>query len=95
VETRFTTSLDPEPCSRNVFSFHRPETMGQWLDQDTPPAQEEAAESQPPFGKPSTLNLRLKKMPELIEDGLWPAQMVFLIRTLLWNTDMRRLWLMV
>src|SRR6266705_6804488 len=25
-ETRFTNTLDPEPTSRDVFSFHRPET---------------------------------------------------------------------
>jgi len=25
VESRFTNGLDPEPCSRHVFSFHRPE----------------------------------------------------------------------
>src|SRR6266446_1907067 len=26
-ETRFTNHLDPEPRSRNVFAFHRPETL--------------------------------------------------------------------
>ena len=74
VETRFTNSLDPEPRSRNVFSFHRPETMGQWLDQDTPPEQWQAALSKPSYGKPFTLNFCLKKMPQLIEGGLWSAQ---------------------
>ena len=74
VETRFTNSLDPEPRSKNVFSFHRPETMGQWLDQDTLAEPWQAALSKPPYGKPSTLNFCLKKMPQLIEGGLWPAQ---------------------
>ena len=74
VETRFINDLDPDPRSRNVFSFHRPETLGQWLDQDTSPEQWQASESRPPFGKPSTLNFRLKKMPRLIEEGLWSAQ---------------------
>src|SRR5664280_737349 len=32
VETRFTCGLDPEPASRRVFSFHRPETLAGWLD---------------------------------------------------------------
>ena len=32
IETRFTSRLDPEPASRSVFSFHRPETMAGWLD---------------------------------------------------------------
>ena len=27
VETRFTNGIDPDPRSRNVFSFHRPETL--------------------------------------------------------------------
>src|SRR5689334_2916683 len=31
VETRFTNTLDPEPVSRQVFWFHRPETLARWL----------------------------------------------------------------
>lgn len=34
VETRFTNLLDPEPRSRRVFSFHRPETFAEWLAED-------------------------------------------------------------
>ena len=30
-ETRFTNGLDPEPQSRRVFSFHRPETLIEML----------------------------------------------------------------
>jgi type I restriction enzyme R subunit len=30
-ETRFTCGLDPEPRSRRVFSFHRPETLAAWI----------------------------------------------------------------
>src|SRR5712692_59507 len=30
-ETRFTSLLDPKPRSREVFSFHRPETFVEWL----------------------------------------------------------------
>ena len=33
VITRFTDSRDPKPRSREVFSFHRPETLKQWLEQ--------------------------------------------------------------
>lgn len=29
-ETRFTNLLDPEPRSRPVFTFHRPETLIEW-----------------------------------------------------------------
>jgi type I restriction enzyme R subunit len=31
VETQFTNRLDPVPKSRNVFAFHRPETLLKWL----------------------------------------------------------------
>lgn len=31
--TRFTDYRDPKPRGRNVFSFHRPETMAKWLKQ--------------------------------------------------------------
>lgn len=33
-ETRFTNHLDPEPRSRPVFAFHRPETLLAWVQQD-------------------------------------------------------------
>ena len=74
VETRFTNGLEPSPRSRDVFSFHRPETFETWLNDDSPVAEDTAAEKQPPYDKPSTLNSRLKHMPELVEEGLWPAQ---------------------
>jgi len=32
--TRFTNYKDPKPRSRNVFSFHRPETFLQWMKED-------------------------------------------------------------
>ena len=31
VITRFTDARDPKPRSREVFTFHRPETMAEWL----------------------------------------------------------------
>jgi type I restriction enzyme, R subunit len=37
VETAFTNLLDPEPRSRSVFSFHRPETIAEWLQALTLP----------------------------------------------------------
>src|ERR1700722_5147224 len=46
VVTRFTDGRDPKPRSREVFTFHRPETMAEWLTKtkslrarlhDTPP----------------------------------------------------------
>jgi type I restriction enzyme R subunit len=35
IVTRFTDTRDPKPRSREVFSFHRPETMRAWLEAGT------------------------------------------------------------
>lgn len=53
----------PAVCSQNiqVFAFHRPETLAQWL----------LDESQHPG---TTLRARLRNMPPLIKEGLRPAQ---------------------
>ena len=61
-ETRFTNRLDPDPASRPVFSFHRPETLTGWLDELR---RHPAA---------PTLRHRLRALPDLQETGLWPAQ---------------------
>lgn len=61
VETRFTSLLDPDARSRQVFAFHRPETLAHWLDD----------ELQHPG---STLRAKLRLMPYLPEEGLRPAQ---------------------
>ena len=37
VETNFVNLLDPEPRSRRVFSFHRPETISEWLQANNLP----------------------------------------------------------
>ncbi len=60
-ETRFTNLLEPDSRSRCVFAFHRPETLAEWL----------VDESKEPG---STLRARLKRPPPLIEERLWPAQ---------------------
>ncbi|ORJ53703.1 DEAD/DEAH box helicase family protein [Geothermobacter hydrogeniphilus] len=76
-ETRFTNGLDPEPRSRNVFAFHRPELLADLLDSALPQhglpgnlgGASIAAES-----TPQTFLARLQQMPELKTEGLWPAQ---------------------
>ena len=74
VETHFTNLLELEARARPVFSFHKPETMRAWLDEAglasvrSMPGEVE----QPDPGV--TLRGRLKHMPPLIEEGLWPAQ---------------------
>lgn len=35
VETYFRDDRDPEPRSRRVFAFHKPETLQEWSEQDT------------------------------------------------------------
>ncbi|HEB78378.1 MAG TPA: DEAD/DEAH box helicase [Methylothermaceae bacterium] len=71
VETRFTNGLDPEPRSRPVFAFHRPETLAEWLESGF----EQAAEAAPEYaGRGKTFLERMRHMPTLIEEGLWPAQ---------------------
>ncbi|MGD0066787.1 MAG: type I restriction-modification enzyme R subunit C-terminal domain-containing protein [Streptosporangiaceae bacterium] len=61
-ETRFTNGYDPDARSRRVFTFHRPETLTEWLRQ--------IAEN-PHL---PTFRARLKAMPPLDERGLWGKQ---------------------
>src|SRR5438876_711005 len=35
VETQFTNQLDPSPKSRNVFAFHKPDTLLEWIQSDS------------------------------------------------------------
>jgi type I restriction enzyme R subunit len=61
-ETTFRYTLDPEPTSRDVFSFHRPETLAARIDE---------VRRHP--GAP-TLRHRLAKLPPLDATGLRDAQ---------------------
>jgi type I restriction enzyme, R subunit len=61
-ETRFTNTLDPDPASREVFWFHRPETLAGWLDE---------VRRYP--GAP-TLRHRLQSMPPADLADLWPPK---------------------
>src|SRR4029079_18845600 len=63
IETQFTNGLDPEPRSRRVFAFHRPETFAEWIDDLQRLGPDRA-----------TLRGRLLHMDSLDETGLWPAQ---------------------
>ena len=84
VETRFTNGLAPDPRSRPVFAFHKPQYLARLLDEaqsfdaaqplgtgDAPVliAADAAAERRGP-----TFLARMAHMPPLIETGLWPAQ---------------------
>ena len=73
LETRFTNGLDPQPRSRPVFSFHRPETLAAFIPKHSEAPIDRydgllAADAAP------TLRGRLKTLPPLSTTGLWPAQ---------------------
>jgi type I restriction enzyme, R subunit len=78
IETRFTNGLDPEPRSRQAFAFHKPDTLVEWLDQAglaaEPTQEQRAALREPPYRRLSTLRSRLRQLPPLKAEGLWPAQ---------------------
>ncbi|MDJ1643052.1 type I restriction endonuclease subunit R [Streptomyces pakalii] len=60
-ETYFVNRLDPDPRSREVFSFHRPETVAAWM--------ERAEDRRAP-----TFRTGLRRMPKLEPYGLRLAQ---------------------
>ena len=74
VETRFTNELDPDPRSRRVFWFHRPETLADWLAAEPLWLPERDGQPDPRSLQPSTLRSRLAALPAVEEAGLWPAQ---------------------
>ena len=82
IETHFTNGLDPAPRARNVFAFHRPGMLAEWLKAvpqatvlSTGGAAQAGAQSPPP-----TFLARLQTMPELVTEWgdfkLWPAQVI-------------------
>ena len=77
VETRFTNRLDPQPRSRNVFSFHTSETLAEWLGASIPSwdaVQRQAADTQASYTAPYSLRRKLTAMPPLDDSGLWSVQ---------------------
>ncbi|MCX7170491.1 MAG: DEAD/DEAH box helicase family protein, partial [Proteobacteria bacterium] len=69
IETHFTNGLDPEPRARNTFAFHKPDTLAEWLRYG--PGETKSGSVQE---APTTFLGRLRILPPLVEDGLWPAQ---------------------
>ena len=81
VETRFSNGLDPQPRSRNVFSFHTPETLAESLGaQDAPAgASPDGPELIADAGGGGyrirhSLRRRLTVMPPLDDSNLWTVQ---------------------
>jgi type I restriction enzyme, R subunit len=74
-ETAFINHFDPHPRTREVFSFHRPETLRDWLEADTLDAWLKrsggfytAADDE----RPSTLRARFRAMSPVDLPGMWP-----------------------
>jgi type I restriction enzyme R subunit len=61
-ETRFTNGYDPDARSRRVFTFHRPETLTEWVRQIR----------ENPYAP--TFRARLQSLPELDSTRLWEVQ---------------------
>src|SRR5437763_4734697 len=59
VETQFTSQLDPSPKSRNVFAFHKPETLLEWLE---------------PAAQLNTRLTNLASADQMPTTNLWSAQ---------------------
>ena len=80
VETRFTNGLDPDPRSRPVFAFHRPETLAEWLGvpgtvaSSTLRDEKLVAETGAVYSVPHTLRSGFQNLPPLNPMGLWAAQ---------------------
>ncbi len=71
IETRFTNGMDPEPRSRPVFSFYRPEGLAKLLELAEPDV---AAEARPDYiDRGRTFLARMRNIPEL-KDDLWPPK---------------------
>jgi type I restriction enzyme R subunit len=78
IESRFTNGLDPDPRSRPTFAFHRPEMLRAWLDLIPVATVLEIGSGAQPAAKlaPATFLARVRELPSLKEEGLWPAQVV-------------------
>ena len=80
VETRFTNGLDPDPRSRPVFAFHRPETLAEGLGvpgtvaSSTLRDEKLVAETGAVYSVPHTLRSGFQNLPPLNPMGLWAAQ---------------------
>ena len=75
VETRFTNGLDPEPRSRPVFAFHRPELLAEWLGDAGGTGMAQVADTRGRYAVAGrTVLERLQHMPSLRTEGFWPAQ---------------------
>jgi hypothetical protein len=79
VETFFADDWDPDPRSRRVFGFHRPETLIKWAEgtkaPGTSPIGHQLSDEAGQYAiQAPSLRARLRQMPPLVAGELWPAQ---------------------
>ena len=82
-ETVCINHFDPHPRTRPVFSFHRPETLREWLTADTLDAwlkRSGGFYTAADDTKPSTVRARLRAMPPVDLPGLWPNKVEAIAR---------------
>lgn len=82
-ETVFINTLDPQPRSRSVFTFHRPETLREWISADTLDDWLKASGgfyTAADDTRPSTLRARLRAMPPVVLPGLWANKVQAIVR---------------
>ncbi|MHB8858644.1 MAG: type I restriction endonuclease subunit R [Thermoleophilia bacterium] len=72
IETRFTNGIEPDSRSRQVFAFHRPEMLAGWLEDLS--AASGTAEPSEIYETGSTFLDQVRQLPQLKQEGLWPAQ---------------------
>lgn len=69
IETRFSNSLDPDFRSRNVFSFHKPESLSDWLNDDKPIELDKAAEFYFSFKTPGYARVKRRRALACADKG--------------------------
>jgi type I restriction enzyme, R subunit len=74
IETFFTNRLDPEPRSRRVFHFHKPETLRRWITAEPVFLPEIDHKADPLSLRPASFRTRLLTFPDVPEAGLRAAQ---------------------
>ena len=73
-ETRFTNGLDPDPASRDVFTFHRPETLAELLKLPNVSGLKQVADQKSSYPAKETLLSQLQSMPPLNAEGMRDCQ---------------------
>lgn len=74
-ETAFINHLDPHPRTREVFAFHQPATLQEWLTADTLDLWLQRSGgfyTKADDTRPSTLRSRLRAMPPVDLPDMWP-----------------------